>query len=74
MIDVMLVAIILLYAGGLLIDFRRHVKGAQMGEKALYIILMTIGCTVLFLHQLGIRFPSPAYPIERVVQTIFKVQ
>lgn len=58
----------------LLTDFIPYRKEGSKRENVLYLTLLGIGMCVLLLHVLGVKVPSPAEPIQKLVEAVFGPQ
>jgi hypothetical protein len=68
------IIIILFAAAVLLIDFFPKRKEDGTTANVLYLVLLSIGLCVLVLHDLGVKIPSPAEPIKKLVEAVFGPQ
>lgn len=65
---------ILFAAAVLLIDFFPKRKEDGKKTNILYLVILSIGLCVLVLHNLGVKIPSPAEPIKKLVEAVFGPQ
>ncbi|MCE5235488.1 MAG: hypothetical protein ABFC62_05530 [Clostridiaceae bacterium] len=68
------ILILFFVAVAMLIDFFPYRKKESAKEKVLFLALLAVGMCVLILHTLGVKVPSPADPIKKLVEAVFGPQ
>ncbi|HWS30433.1 MAG TPA: hypothetical protein VN512_10035 [Clostridia bacterium] len=58
----------------LLIDFFPKRKEESVKANVLFLALLSVGLCVLVLYELGVKIPSPAEPINKLVEAVFGPQ
>lgn len=66
--------ILLFVAVALFIDYFPYRKKECTKEKVLFLALLALGACVLTLHTIGIKLPSPANHIAKLVEAVFGPQ
>lgn len=69
------IALVLLFvACALALDFFPNRKKERTAGNIVYLAILLVGMSVLILHVLGVKVPSPADPIKKIVEAVFGPQ
>ena len=69
-----IVVILLFVVCAIALDFLPYRKNESKTGNIVYLSILLLGMSVLVLHVIGVKVPSPTDPIKKIVEAVFGPQ